>query len=132
MKRPALFAVFALTCLPAWAEDRTGPPPGFYTGLYRMLGTAAEGPVDRMFRLDVAEGGLVASICGMADAGGLSFPRAGEELPYLTGRIGAEPVICEAFSNYDNYPVLLCYGEAGLRVTLWPEGDFGAPLVCAD
>ncbi len=123
-------AMLCLAAIPAVAQDRT-PPPEFFIGTYRMIGTGPAGPVDQQLRLERGDdGNLKVLICGLADAGGLALPAPQAEGPYLEGRIGAEPVSCEAFSDYDNYPAILCYGNNGARLTLWPDGDFATPPAC--
>jgi hypothetical protein len=123
--------VFGLcfAAIPAVAQEIS--PPSFYDGVYRMIGVTPAGPLDQKLRLTPAEdGNLKVSLCDTPDGGGLKPPAAAAEDPFLDGRIGAESVSCEPFHNWDNYPVIICYGDSGSRMTLWPEGDFSAALTC--
>jgi hypothetical protein len=125
-------AVFGVAVWAGAAAAESGPPPEFYTGLYRMIGTEAAGSVDQPVRLDAAGAGLAVSVCGGAAGETLMLPKGTEEDPYISGRIGGREVICEGFWTFENYPLLACYREDGARLTLWPSGDFGAALACAD
>ena len=48
----------------------------------------------------------------------------------LGGQIEGTPIWCRFGVDAGNYPVLNCANSEGLRLTLWPEGDFDAPLDC--
>jgi hypothetical protein len=117
---------------PGLAQENAVPPPDFYQGQYRMIGVAPDGAVDENLRLDMAGDGLAVSICGVTDGGQLRLPKGTEEDPYVDGTIKGRAVICEAFWTFENYPLLACYGADGARLTLWPQGDFGAALECAN
>ncbi len=128
--RFALILILAVGADPIAAEEREAPL-SFYVGQYRVIGTGPGGPVDYPLRLDEVGLELKVSLCRTEDGGSL-VPLKDEGWPYFEGRIGPEPMICEPFWNYDNYPVVLCYGDTGSRLTLWPAGDFAAPLACSD
>jgi hypothetical protein len=116
--------------VPGLAQDQAVPAPDFYQGQYRMIGVGPDGTVDENLRLDVSGDGIGVSICGIADGGKLRLPKGTEDDPYVDGTIKGRAVICEAFWTFENYPLLACYGADGARLTLWPQGDFGAALVC--
>ncbi len=122
--------ILALALIPTIAIAE-GPPLDFYTGRYQMIGKEAAGLVDIPLRLDPSGTDLRVTMCGTADAGTLLMPGPNNDEDYIKGRIGAYNVVCNAFSTYEIYPLLACYGEDGARLTLWPADDFDASLDCA-
>lgn len=105
------------------------PEPGFFAGLYEVVGRDADngfhsGPM----RLYPGGQGLDIRGCELGD-GRLDYTRAGEAF-VLAGQIEGAPVWCRFLVDPGNYPVLTCANSDGLRLTLWPEGDFDAPLTC--
>ena len=103
---------------PAMAQDP--PPPVYFTGTYRMVGTAPDGPVDMTVRLVPDAAALVLSGCD-GTAGRLEFDTGFEGGFFLNGDLSGLPVMCQFFNDYDNYPLIACAHEDDMRLTLWPD-----------
>jgi hypothetical protein len=107
---------------PAAAE---APPPDFFAGRYEAVGRDEASPpalIDASLALAPEGEGLAVTGCGGA-AGHLAFEPVFEAGNHLHGIIGRWQVWCQFDSNPDNYPVLTCTSEDGLRLTLWPVMD---------
>jgi hypothetical protein len=133
MRLHALGASLAALPLAAMAETGNAPPPDFFAGQYRMIGTDATGAlVDLMLRLDPSPRGLDASTCETADAGYLALPGPDGD-HYLEGGIAGHALVCDHFISYENYPMITCFGDGDTRLTLWvADIGFDAPLSCGD
>jgi hypothetical protein len=109
------------------------PPPEYFEGRYRAIGRDGGEPpglVDGDLRLEPAPDGLAVTGCGGV-TGSLLFSTEMEVGNALEGRIGDWAVWCLYNSDTDNYPILTCGAEDGLRITLWPDAAaFGAPPRC--
>ncbi len=117
----------------AWAQPVPGfedaPEPLFFEGLYALVGVDSAGrALNAPVRLEVVLQGLELRGCDLG-AGRLDYARIGEAF-VLAGRMGGEALWCRFSVDPGNYPLLNCANPDGLRLTLWPEGEFGAPLVC--
>jgi hypothetical protein len=125
----AILAVLLL-CAPALAEP---PPVEVLAGGYGVVGRDDARPprlVDGWLRLDPEGAGLAVTGCD-GPAGRLDFASMFEAENYLTGRIGRWEIWCMFAIDADNYPMLNCATEDGVRVTLWPDGGTAdAPPAC--
>jgi hypothetical protein len=72
------------------------------------------------------------SLCGML--GTMVLPQVSGDEHYVNAVIGGRSLTCDAFSTYQNYPILACYGDGDstARLTLWPTDTFSDPLRCVD
>lgn len=105
------------------------PEPGFFSGLYEVVGRDADNRFHgEPMRLDTSGQGLAIRGCTLGD-GRLDYVRKGEAFA-LGGQIEGTAIWCRFGVDAGNYPVLTCANSEGLRLTLWPEGDFDAPLDC--
>lgn len=105
------------------------PEPGFFAGLYEVVGRDADGRFHgEPMQLVLSGRGLDIRGCRLGD-GRLDYARAGEAF-VLAGQIEGVPIWCRFLVDPGNYPVLTCANPEGLRLTLWPEGEFDAPLTC--
>ncbi|MGJ8615707.1 MAG: hypothetical protein ACSHWS_02635 [Sulfitobacter sp.] len=124
------FALIAVCTNLAGVVAADAPPPAFFTGQYRMIGTDGQYPVDQRLRIDPEADGFAVTTCD-GQMGLLAYDTA-FEMSFLAGNIGIFALNCQYFVDHDNYPLLACYGENGARLTLWPDNDgfATAPLVC--
>lgn len=105
------------------------PEPGFFSGLYEVVGRGSDsGFHGEPMRLELSGHGLDVRGCVLGD-GRLDYARTGEAF-VLEGQIEGAPIWCRFLIDAGNYPVLTCANPEGLRLTLWPQGDFDAPLIC--
>jgi hypothetical protein len=123
-------------CLPA-AVAAEGATPGveFFHGLYHVVGIDKGQLVDMGLRLDPKGDAMAVSLCdGQDEPETLEFATEADGGPFIDGSIGGLPVSCEYFSDWDNYPLLACYGLEGpdTRLTLWPDAEnfMNGPLDC--
>lgn len=105
------------------------PDLGFFSGLYEAVGRDAGNEFHgEPMRLDLSGRGLDVHACALGN-GWLDYARADEAFA-LAGQLEGAPIWCQFLVDPGNYPVLTCASPEGLRLTLWPEENFDAPLVC--
>ncbi len=122
MNRAAVLALLTLAASGAIADD--APPGEFFRGLYDAIGVQNGQPVRMSVRLEPDGAGLAVRLCdGATGPERLEFDTEADGGPFMGGSIGGLPVSCEYFSDWDNYPLLACYGLDGQdsRLTLWPD-----------
>ena len=127
MRWLAVWAMGVGAALAAGPED--GPEVGFFEGSYELVGRGPGGAlVTKKMALRVEGEGLAAEGCG-GEAGALAWARVHESWK-LVGRVFGTEVSCGYAVDAGNYPILNCLGPEGVRLTAWPEGEFGLALAC--
>jgi hypothetical protein len=109
------------------------PPADFFTGRYAAVGRDESEPprlIDGWIDLAPGGKGLEVSTCDGA-GGHLDFVSMFEADNFLAGHIGRwRDVWCLFANDGNNYPMINCATEDGLRLTLWPGVDAGAASRC--
>jgi hypothetical protein len=122
MNRAAALALLTLAASGAMADD--APPAEFFRGLYDVIGIAKGQPFRMALRLEPEGAGLAVRLCNAsAEPETLAVDTQADSGPFMGGSIGGLRVSCEYFIDWDNYPLLACYGLDGqdTRLTLWPD-----------